>query len=100
MKIINYIKTKFFKAPISNEVHYSWIIHHCRSTDRVFFGPFKSYKEIDDFFADPKNHGVQCSVELLISPNCPKEQYWYNPYDYLRDNHPYLFEREPEHATV
>lgn len=74
------------------ERHYSFIVHHTRATDRVFFGPFNSYKELDQFFADPKNKNIHCVVELLISPNCPKEQYWYNPQEYLLENHPYLFE--------
>ena len=78
--------------------HYQWIVHHCRSTDRVFFGPFKSYKELDDFFEDPKNERIQCSVELLISPTCPKDQYWYNPIDILLDKYPDLYYREELNA--
>lgn len=99
MKIINLFKKKN-KILTHSEIHYSWIIHHVRATDRVFFGPFSSYKQVDDFFNDPKNKGIHCSLELLISPNCPKEQYWYNPHDYLLKNHPYLFEREPEDASI
>lgn len=79
---------------------YQWIIHHCRSTDRVFFGPFKNYQEIDNFFEDPKNKGIQCSVELLISPTCPKDQYWYNPSEYLLEHHSYLFKRLEEHNAL
>lgn len=75
--------------------HYQWIIHHCRDTDRVFFGPFKNHKELDDFFDDPKNRGIQCGIELLISPTCPKEQYWYNPTEMLREKYSELFYREP-----
>jgi hypothetical protein len=99
MKILNFLKKK--NTPlIESQIHYSWIIHHVRSTDRVFFGPFKSYKEVDAFFDDPKNKSIQCSLELLISPDCPQEQYWYNPNDYLRDKHPYLFDRDPQPVSA
>lgn len=98
---MNFVKTIFnkiiFKFKPQNTVeepHYQWIVHHCRSTDRVFFGPFKNYQELDTFFDDPKNQGIQCSIELLISPNCPKDQYWYNPHEYLSEKHSYLYHRE------
>jgi len=93
-KLFNVLKKKFNRSPSAPD--YQWIVHHCRSTDRVFFGPFKNFTELDAFFDDPKNKGINCAVELLISPTCPKDQYWYNPSDYLRDNHPYLYTREPE----
>ena len=95
MKILKFLKNK---KKTNFQPHYSWIVHHVRSTDRVFFGPFKSYKELDAFFDDPKNKGIHCSVELLISSDCPKDQYWYNPTDYLLENHSYLFERETQNA--
>jgi hypothetical protein len=79
--------------------HYQWIVHHCRSTDRVFFGPFKNIKELDDFFKDPKNERVQHSIELLISPTCPKDQYWYNPLDQLSTNYPALYYSEDKFIT-
>jgi hypothetical protein len=94
-KIINKLIFRIKPQNTVEQTHYQWIVHHCRSNDRVFFGPFNSYKELDAFFEDPKNERIQCSVELLISPNCPKEQYWYNPTDYLLENHSYLFDREP-----
>lgn len=99
MKILNILKRKKLQT-IPSPVHYSWIIHHVRATDRVFFGPFKSYKEVDSFFDDPKNKNIHCSLELLISPDCPSDQYWYNPNEYLLEKHPYLFEREPYNASV
>jgi hypothetical protein len=94
MNIFTKIKNKFIKTKSPQIAHYSWIVYHTRATDRVFFGPFSSYKELDAFFDDPKNKDIQCGIELLISPNCPKEQYWYNPNDYLLENHPYLFQRD------
>lgn len=99
-KIIN--KLIFTIRPQNTESipDYQWIIHHCRSTDRVFFGPFKNYEEIDKFFEDPKNKGIQCAVELLISPTCPKDRYWYNPNEYLYEHHSYLFKRLEEHNAI
>lgn len=87
-----------FKKQQEHIPDYQFIVHHCRATDRVFFGPFKNHRELDAFFDDPKNAGIQCAIELLISPNVSKEQYWYNPNDYLREHHSYLFEREPINA--
>ena len=98
MKFITKIKSKFIKTNSPQITHYSWIVHHTRATDRVFFGPFNNYVELDAFFDDPKNKNIHCSVELLISPSCPKEQYWYNPQDYLLDKHPYLFDRKKDHV--
>lgn len=92
MKLINKIKNLILPKTIKPQ--YQWIIHHTRATDRVFFGPFSSYKEIDKFFDDPKNQHIQCNVELLIGPDCPREQYWYNPLEELIEKHPYLFERD------
>jgi hypothetical protein len=99
MKILKSLFSKN-ENKIQPQQHYSWIIHHVRATDRVFFGPFKDYRQVDNFFNDPKNKGIQCSVELLISPNCPKEQYWYNPTEYLLDNHFYLFDRDPQNVSI
>lgn len=78
--------------------HYQWIVCHNRSTDRVFFGPFKNFKELDEFFQDPKNERVQHSIELLVSPTCPKEQYWYNPLDKLLIKYPDLYYQEEANA--
>ncbi len=73
--------------------HYQWIIHHTRATDRVFFGPFNSLTEVDNFFKNnPKAKTVSRGLELLVSPDCPPEQWWYNPNDYLQQNHTYLFD--------
>lgn len=88
-------KSTFKKQSVPD---YQFIVHHIRATDRVFFGPFKNHKELDAFFEDPKNKGIHCSVELLISPTCPKEQYWYNPPEYLIEHHSYLFERDSLNA--
>lgn len=95
------IFSKLFNRKKSEQLpHYQWIVHHCRSTDRVFFGPFKNHQELDEFFDDPKNKGIQVGIELLISPTCPKDQYWYNPQDMLREKYPELYYRKPEDAKV
>ena len=88
-KLKSIFKKELAKEPIQD---YQFIIHHQRATDRVFFGPFKNYEELNKFFQNSKNSGVQHCVEILISPTCPKEQYWYNPPKYLEENHSYLFQ--------
>jgi hypothetical protein len=35
---------------MKNKSPYQWILHHVRATDRVFFGPFESYEELDEFY--------------------------------------------------
>lgn len=91
-RLINKLKSIIFKSK-KQQQNYQWIIHHTRSTDRVFFGPFSSLTEVDNFFKNvPEAERVHRSLELIISPQCPPDQWWYNPNDYLADNHPYLFD--------
>jgi hypothetical protein len=90
-------KKLFRKKP---QQDYQFIVHHTRSTDRVFFGPFKNYKELDTFFEDPKNRSIQHGVEILISPTCPQDRYWWSPLEYLAEHHDYLFERDEKHAEI
>jgi hypothetical protein len=90
--MFNKIKFIIFNKKNKNQ-HYQWIIHHTRSTDRVFFGPFKSLSEVDNFFKNnPQAVHVSRGLELLISPHCPSEQWWYNPNEYLQQHHSYLFD--------
>ena len=83
---------------MNNKPKYQWILHHVRSTDRVFFGPFDSYDELDEFYQTiPEATRIQCHVELLINPFvCEPNKWWYNPMDELKENHPELFYRKVE----
>lgn len=80
---------------MKNKPRYQWILHHVRATDRVFFGPFDSYQELDEFYETiPKAQQIQCCVELLINPFvCSSDNWWYNPMEELMENNPELFER-------
>lgn len=86
MKLINKIKTKFKKP------RYAWIICHTRATDYVYFGPFYSYKELDEFYSIPANKNIQSNLQLLILPTTPPDKYWYNPLEGLYETDPYLFD--------
>lgn len=89
--MFNKIKSIFKPKKIQSD--YQWIIHHTRSTDRVFFGPFQSLTEVDNFFKNnPEALHVSRGLELLISPQSSPKQWWYNPNDYLQQNHSYLFD--------
>ena len=81
---------------------YQWILHHVRSTDTVFFGPFENYKELDLFYETiEKAEQIHCYVELLINPFvAPCDEWWYNPYDELQKKNPELFNRKKEEANV
>lgn len=84
---------------MKNKPKYQWILHHTRSTDRVFFGPFESLAEIDEMYDTiPHAEHIHCSIELLINPFvCPKEQWWYNPMDnQMISENPELFIRKEE----
>lgn len=80
---------------MKNKPKYQWILHHTRSTDRVFFGPFDSYEELDEFYTTiPKAEQIQCCVELLINPFiCAVDEWWYSPLDQLKEKNPELFYR-------
>jgi hypothetical protein len=89
--MLNKLKFILFKQKKQPQ-HYQWIIHHTRATDRVFFGPFNSLTEVDNFFQNnPEAQRVSRGLELLISSQCPPKQWWYNPDDFLKDNHSYLY---------
>lgn len=81
---------------MNNNPQYQWILHHVRSTDRVFFGPFKSYEELDMFYETiPEANRIHCHVELLINPFIvPSSNWWYNPQENLLETNPELFERK------
>ena len=87
---------------MNSKPKYQWILHHVRSTDRVFFGPFNSYKELDEFYETiPNANRIHCCVELLINPfvaSC--DEWWYNPYDELEKKNPELFNRKKEKTNV
>lgn len=87
--MINKIISKFKKAPQKN---YSWIICHTRATDHVYFGPFKDYAEVDSFYNSvPQAQRIQYNLQIMISPNCPPDQWWHNPLDKLVAIQPELF---------
>lgn len=87
---------------MGNNPKYQWILHHTRATDRVFFGPFKSYEELDLFYETIENaERIHCSVELLINPFVATSlEWWYNPYDELEKYNPELFKRKKEQNNV
>jgi len=88
----------YWKDKMNNKPKYQWILHHTRSTDRVFFGPFDSYEELDLFYSTIANaERIHCSVELLINPFVASyDEWWYNPYDELEKKNPELFKRKAE----
>lgn len=75
---------------------YQWLLHHIRQNDRVFFGPFESYEELDKFYETiPKAEQIQCCVELLINPFvATSQEWWYNPFDEIEKTNPELFKRK------
>lgn len=83
---------------MNSKPKYQWILHHTRSTDRVFFGPFDSYEELDKFYGTIANaERVHCCVELLINPFVASyDEWWYNPYDELMKKNPELFKTKVE----
>lgn len=83
---------------MNNKPKFQWILHHTRSTDRVFFGPFDSYAELDRFYGTiAKAEQIHCCVELLINPFVAAyDEWWYNPHEELVKNNPELFIREKE----
>jgi hypothetical protein len=81
---------------MKNKSPYQWILHHVRATDRVFFGPFESYEELDEFYETiPKAQQIHCCVELLINPFIT-EDWWFNPFDDLEKKYPELFKRKKD----
>jgi hypothetical protein len=45
-----------------------------------------------------KNYGP--GLTLLLNPNLPPEEWWYNPLNKLIDKHSYLFESKPKKAKT
>lgn len=57
-----------------------WMIVHTRATDRVFFGPFATLKELDEWMRDigiPR--GVSGSIVPLVSPSSDPANLWQDP---------------------
>lgn len=80
---LNKLKSLFIKTKIESQPDYHIILHHTRSTDRVFFGPFKNMTEVDDWYkSNPYASQVQNSIEILISPYSNPEHWWYIPLDH------------------
>jgi len=119
LKAPNYMITKYlnvtkicqcFKSVFKKELKHQWIIRHDRATDSVYFGPFKSMTEAETFISKFQNHttkGYGPGLTLLLNPNLPSEEWWYNPLDKLIKDHSYLFESkskkpkpyEPSHCS-
>lgn len=90
--MIKNILNKIFKFR-SNQPDYAWIISHSRSTDVVFFGPFYSYKELDQFFnSNPESYRIKSNIQLMITPTCSPSKWWYNSIDQLMQDHPHMFD--------
>ena len=81
-----------------NKPKYQWILHHVRATDRVFFGPFENFDEIDLFYQTiPRAEQVNCFAELLINPfECTADEWWFTEIDKLQEKNPELFKRKLE----
>lgn len=57
-----------------------WIIVHTRATDRVFFGPFATLKEADQWMRDVgSRRGVAGSYIPLVSPASDPANIWQDP---------------------
>jgi len=83
---------KLFNKLKRNKPRYAWIIAHTRATDVVYFGPFYSYKELDEFYSIPSNQLIQRNLHLIILPGTSPDKYWYVDMDGLYASDPYLFE--------
>lgn len=93
-KYLNVTKIcRCFKSLFKKELKHQWIIRHDRATDSVYFGPFKSITEAETFIVKFQNHTTKNyspGLTLLLNPNLPAEEWWYNPLDKLIKNHSYL----------
>jgi len=57
-----------------------WIITHSRATDTVYFGPFETLSEVDEWLRDVGlDRGVRPSVIPLISPGSNPANLWHDP---------------------
>lgn len=57
-----------------------WMIVHTRATDRVYFGPFATLKELDEWMRDTGiDRGVSGSVIPLVSPASNPANIWHDP---------------------
>lgn len=57
-----------------------WIIVHTRATDRVYFGPFATLKELDEWMEETGiDRGVSGSIIPLVSPASNPANIWHDP---------------------
>lgn len=57
-----------------------WIIIHGRATDTVYFGPFETLREVDEWMRNVgEDRGVRAVVIPLISPESNPANLWHDP---------------------
>jgi hypothetical protein len=57
-----------------------WILVHTRATDRVYFGPFETLLEVEEWMRDVGRHrGVSPTLIPLVSPASNPDNLWQDP---------------------